>query len=45
VLDLLDALNARGQTLIVVTHSEAVWRRARRVIRLADGRIQNDDAA
>jgi len=27
---LLDALNARGQTLIVVTHSEAVWRRARR---------------
>jgi ABC-type lipoprotein export system ATPase subunit len=45
VLDLLDALNARGQTLIVVTHSEAVWRRARRVIRLADGRIESDDAA
>jgi ABC-type lipoprotein export system ATPase subunit len=45
VLDLLDALNARGQTLIVVTHSEAVWRRARRVIRLADGRVVSDDAA
>jgi ABC-type lipoprotein export system ATPase subunit len=45
VLELLGALNARGQTLLVVTHSEAVWRRARRVIRLADGRIVADDAA
>ena len=44
VLELLATLNARGQTLIVVTHSEAVWRRARRVIRLADGRIVGDDA-
>jgi putative ABC transport system ATP-binding protein len=45
VLELLGALNARGQTLLVVTHSEAVWRRARRVIRLADGRVVADDAA
>jgi ABC-type lipoprotein export system ATPase subunit len=45
VLELLSALNARGQTLIVVTHSEGVYRRARRVIRLADGRIVADDAA
>ncbi len=45
VLELLGALNARGQTLLVVTHSEAVWRRAGRVIRLADGRIVADDAA
>jgi ABC-type lipoprotein export system ATPase subunit len=45
VLDLLGALNARGQTLIVVTHSEAVFSRARRIIRLADGRIVADDAA
>jgi ABC-type lipoprotein export system ATPase subunit len=44
VLELLGALNRRGQTLIVVTHSEAVWRRAQRVIRLADGRIVSDDA-
>ena len=44
VLELLSALNARGQTLIVVTHSEAVYRRARRVIRLADGKIVGDDA-
>ncbi|HYZ17470.1 MAG TPA: ATP-binding cassette domain-containing protein, partial [Candidatus Acidoferrum sp.] len=45
VLELLGALNARGQTLLVVTHSEAVWRRARRIIRLADGKIVADDAA
>jgi ABC-type lipoprotein export system ATPase subunit len=45
VLELLGALNARGQTLLVVTHSEAVWRRARRIIRLADGKIVSDDAA
>ncbi len=44
VMELLGTLNARGQTLIVVTHSEAVWRRANRVIRLADGRIVGDDA-
>jgi ABC-type lipoprotein export system ATPase subunit len=44
VLELLTALNTRGQTVIVVTHSEAVWRRAQRVIRLADGRIVSDDA-
>jgi ABC-type lipoprotein export system ATPase subunit len=45
VLELLAALNARGQTLLVVTHSEAVWSRARRIIRLADGKIVSDDAA
>jgi ABC-type lipoprotein export system ATPase subunit len=45
VLELLGALNARGQTLVVVTHSEAVWRRSRRIIRLADGKIVSDDDA
>jgi putative ABC transport system ATP-binding protein len=43
--NLLPTLDARGQTLIIVTHSEAVWRRAARVIRLADGRVVSDDAA
>jgi len=42
ILDLFDQLNARGQTIVVVTHSAAVERRARRVIRLADGRIVSD---
>ena len=39
ILTLFDTVNARGQTLVVVTHSAAVYDRARRVIRIADGRI------
>ncbi len=39
ILALFDELNARGQTIVVVTHSNAVERRARRVIRLADGKV------
>ena len=46
VLDLLERLNReRGVTLAIVTHSEGVYRRARRVIRLADGRIVADEGA
>jgi len=42
VLALLEKLNReRGQTIVVVTHSSSVWRRAQRVIRLADGRIES----
>ncbi len=39
ILGLFDALNASGQTIVVVTHSADVQRRARRVIRLADGMV------
>jgi ABC-type lipoprotein export system ATPase subunit len=44
ILALFDILNARGQTLVVVTHSAAVYERARRVIRIADGKIVADGA-
>jgi ABC-type lipoprotein export system ATPase subunit len=39
ILDLFATLNAGGQTLVIVTHSSAVYQRAQRVIRIADGRI------
>jgi ABC-type lipoprotein export system ATPase subunit len=42
ILALFDVLNARGQTLVVVTHSAAVYERARRVIRIADGKVVAD---
>ena len=42
ILALFDVLNARGQTLVVVTHGAAVYERARRVIRIADGKIVAD---
>ena len=46
VLDLLDRLvRAKGHTLILVTHSAAVARRADRIVRLADGRLAAESRA
>jgi putative ABC transport system ATP-binding protein len=39
ILDLLDGLNDRGLTLVVVTHDPAVARRADRIVVMVDGRI------
>jgi putative ABC transport system ATP-binding protein len=45
VMDLLGELHAAGATLCVVTHSSEYARRARRSIRLFDGRIVEDVSA
>jgi len=42
ILALFEDLYEAGNTLIVVTHEEAVARHARRVIRLHDGLIESD---
>ncbi len=42
ILALFDDLYERGNTIIVVTHEEAVARHARRIIRLHDGLIESD---
>jgi putative ABC transport system ATP-binding protein len=42
VVRLLEQLNARGVTLIVVTHDAALGRRARRRIEMEDGMIRAD---
>jgi len=42
VLDTLEALNARGVTLLVVTHDPEVGDRAARRLRLVDGAVQDD---
>jgi putative ABC transport system ATP-binding protein len=42
VLQLLEALNARGVALILVTHDPALGTRARRQIRMIDGEIHTD---
>jgi ABC-type lipoprotein export system ATPase subunit len=38
-MELLEAMNRRGLTLVVVTHDPAIADRAKRVVRLADGEI------
>ena len=42
ILDLFDRLNASGRTVAMVTHDENVARRCQRVIRLRDGRVDDD---
>ena len=43
VASLLDALHAEGRTVVLVTHNEALGRRAERVVRLRDGRIEGEE--
>ncbi len=45
VIRLLEVLNARGVTLIIVTHDAALGRRARRRIDMEDGMIKADTGA
>ncbi len=42
ILRVFDELNARGKTLILVTHDESVASRSRRSIRLRDGAVESD---
>ena len=42
ILELFDDLHRQGKTLISVTHAEEIAERAQRVIRLRDGRIEDD---
>ena len=43
IMGVVDELHARGQTVIVVTHEDHVAAHARRVIRLRDGMIEQDE--
>ncbi len=45
VVRLLEALNAQGMTLIVVTHDQALGARARRQLRMEDGGIVSDETS
>ena len=40
LMDLFHRLNEAGRTIVVVTHDAAIARRASRVIRFLDGRVQ-----
>jgi putative ABC transport system ATP-binding protein len=43
VLAIFERLNDEGRTVVLITHEDDVAARARRVIRLADGRVQSDE--
>ena len=43
VMELLEGLNAQGLTLLMVTHDQELGRRARRRLRMVDGRIVADE--
>jgi putative ABC transport system ATP-binding protein len=42
IIDLLEQLNVSGQSLVVVTHDPEIGERARRRIRVVDGRLASD---
>jgi putative ABC transport system ATP-binding protein len=42
IMALFDELNARGNTIVVVTHEEDIAAHARRIVRLKDGKIWDD---
>jgi len=43
ILQVLDDLNRRGKTILMVTHEPDVARRAQRIIRLRDGQVCSDE--
>jgi len=43
IMALFDELYERGNTIIVVTHEEAIARQSRRIIRIRDGLIASDE--
>ncbi|MEN6338109.1 MAG: ABC transporter ATP-binding protein [Phycisphaerales bacterium] len=40
ILNILDTLNAAGQTIVMVTHDERIARKAQRIVTLVDGRAR-----
>ncbi len=42
IAGLLDELHADGSTIVLVTHNETLGRRAARIVRLRDGRIEGE---
>jgi putative ABC transport system ATP-binding protein len=45
ILGIFARLNAEGRTVVLITHEGDVAARARRVVRLGDGRVLSDEAA
>jgi putative ABC transport system ATP-binding protein len=44
ILAIFREMNARGETIVIVTHDPAIAAQCRRVVRIVDGRIESDTA-
>ncbi len=44
IMQLLEALHRRGNTILVVTHEEDIARHARRIVHLRDGKLERDES-
>jgi lipoprotein-releasing system ATP-binding protein len=45
ILEVLEALNRAGQTIVMVTHDERIAQRAGRIVTLADGKIEHKNSS
>ena len=45
IMQILEGLNREGVTIVMVTHDDDLGRRARRCIRVRDGRVAQDGEA
>jgi putative ABC transport system ATP-binding protein len=45
IITIFDELHAKGHTIVLITHDPAIAARARRIVRVEDGRIVEDRAA
>jgi putative ABC transport system ATP-binding protein len=42
ILEILDRLHTKGETIVIVTHDPRIAERCQRVVQIVDGRIQDD---
>jgi putative ABC transport system ATP-binding protein len=42
ILDIFDAMHAKGETIVIVTHDPRIAERCERVVSIVDGRIEED---
>jgi putative ABC transport system ATP-binding protein len=42
-MSIFDKLHKEGRTIVMVTHSDEIARRAKRIIRMRDGKIVSDE--
>jgi putative ABC transport system ATP-binding protein len=42
IMNILEEVNRRGETIIVVTHNMAIAKRAKRVLRIQDGMVKEE---